>query len=137
MDNNIENIHCFLDLQFCENLKLFYEKLEKEFNKAVIEMKNLNLKDIPLKIEFESQMKKIYSDIFVNFIFPISMKLDISKKVKTQLSNESINQINDLFNYNLKKVKELINKGKDEYASRLIGQVKVKINELFRDMGLE
>ena len=65
------------------------------------------------------------------------MKLDISKKVKTQLSNESINQINDLFNYNLKKVKELINKGKDEYASRLIGQVKVKINELFRDMGLE
>lgn len=137
MDNNIENIHCFFDLQFCENLKLFYEKLEKEFNKAVIEMKNLNLKDIPLKIEFESQMKKIYSDIFVNFIFPISMKLDISKKVKTQLSNESINQINDLFNYNLKKVKELINKGKDEYASRLIGQVKVKINELFRDMGLE
>ena len=137
MDNNIENIHCFLDLQFCENLKLFYEKLEKEFNKAVIEMKNLNLKDIPLKIEFESQMKKIYSDIFVNFIFPISMKLDISKKVKTQLSNESINQINDLFNYNLKKVKELINKGKDEYASRLIGQVKVKINELFRDMGLK
>ena len=137
MDNNIENIHCFLDLQFCENLKLFYEKLEREFNKAVIEMKNLNLKDIPLKIEFESQMKKIYSDIFVNFIFPISMKLDISKKLKTQLSNESINQINDLFNYNLKKVKELINKGKDEYASRLIGQVKVKINELFRDMGLE
>ena len=137
MDNNIENIHCFLDLQFCENLKLFYEKLEKEFNKAVIEMKNLNLKDIPLKIEFESQMKKIYSDIFVNFIFPISMKLDISKKVKTQLSNESINQINDLFNYNLKKVKELTNKGKDEYASRLIGQVKVTINELFRDMELE
>ena len=137
MDNNIENILCSLDLQFCENLKLFYEKLEKEFNKAVIEMKNLNLKDIPLKIEFESQMKKIYSDIFVNFIFPISMKLDISKKVKTQLSNESLNQINDLFNYNLKKVKELTNKGKDEYASRLIGQVKVKINELFRDMGLE
>ncbi len=81
MDNNIENIHCCLDLEFCENLKLFYEKLEKEFNKAVIEMKNFNLKDIPLKIEFESQMKKIYSLSFVNFIFPISMKLDISKKV--------------------------------------------------------
>ena len=137
MDNNIENIHCSLDLQFCENLKLFYEKLEKEFNKAVIEMKNFNLKDIPLKVEFESQMKKIYSDIFVNFIFPISMKIDISKKIKTQLSNESLNQINDLFNYNLKKVKELTNKGKDEYISRLVGQVKVKINELFSDMGLE
>ena len=137
MDNNIENIHCSLDLQFWENLKLFYEKSQKEFNKAIIEMKNFNLKDMPLKIEFESQMTKIYSDIFVNFIFPISMKLDISKKVKTQLSNESLNQINDLFNYNLKKVKELTNKGKDEYASRLIGQVKVKINELFRDMELE
>jgi hypothetical protein len=34
-------------------------------------------------------------------------------------------------------VKELTNKGKDEYASRLIGQVKVTINELFRDMELE
>lgn len=34
-------------------------------------------------------------------------------------------------------MKELTNKGKDEYASRLIGQVKVKINELFSDMGLE
>ena len=74
MDNNIENIHCSLDLQFWENLKLFYEKSQKEFNKAIIEMKNFNLKDMPLKIEFESQMTKIYSDIFVNFIFPISMK---------------------------------------------------------------
>ena len=137
MQNNIENIHCSLDLQFSENLKFYFEKLEKEFNKAVLEMKNFNLKNIPLKVELESQIKKIYLDVFTNFLFPISINPDINKKVKTKLTNESLNQINDLFSYNLGKVKELTNKGKEEYSNRLIGQVKIKINELFSDMGLE
>ena len=137
MQNNIENIHCSLDLQFSENLKFYFEKLEKEFNKAVLEMKNFNLKNIPLKVELESQIKKIYLDVFTNFLFPISINPDINKKVKTKLTNESLNQINDLFSYNLGKVKELTKKGKEEYSNRLIGQVKIKINELFSDMGLE
>ena len=60
MKNNIDNIHCTLSLQFIENLKLYFEKLQKEFDKAVIEMKNFSLKSIPMKVEFESQIKKYF-----------------------------------------------------------------------------
>ena len=137
MKNNIDNIHCSLNLQFEENIKYYYQKLEKEFNKAVLEMKNFNLKTIPLKVEFESQIKKIFTDIFINHIFPISVKPEINKNIKNQLSNESLVLINDFFNYNLNKVKELTNKGKDEYTMRLIGQVKEKINELFNQLEID
>ena len=137
MKNNIDNIHCSLNLQFEENIKYYYQKLEKEFNKAVLEMKNFNLKTIPLKVEFESNIKKIFTDIFINHIFPISVKPEINKNIKNQLSNESLVLINDFFNYNLNKVKELTNKGKDEYTMRLIGQVKEKINELFNQLEID
>ena len=136
MKVNFDNIHCSLNLQFSENIKYYYEKLEKEFNKAVIEMKDFNLKTIPLKVEFESQIKKIFSDIIINHIFPLSTKKEINKNINMKISNESLLKINDFYNYILNKVKELTNKGKDEYAMRLIGQVKEKINELFNQMEL-
>ena len=136
MKNNIENIQCSLNIQFSENLNYYCEKLQTGFNKAVEEMKVFNLKTLPLKVEFESQIKKIYIDIIINHIYPIVVKQDKNKKIKSQLSNESLNNINDLFNYNLNKVKELTSKGKDEYAMRLIGQVKEKINELFNKLEL-
>ena len=137
MKNNADNIHCSLNLQFEESIKYYYQKLEKEFNKAVLEMKNFNLKAIPLKVEFESQIKKIFTDIFINHIFPISIKPDINKNIKNRLTNESLGLINDFFIYNLNKVKELTNKGKDEYTMRLIGQVKEKINELFTQLEID
>ena len=137
MKNNIDNIHCSLSLQFSENIQYYFQKLEKEFNKAVLEMKNFNLKTIPLKVEFESQIKKIFSDVIINHIFPISVKPEINKNIKNQLSNESSVLINDFFIYNLNKVRELTNKGKDEYTMRLIGQVKEKINELFNQLEID
>lgn len=137
LKNNIENIHCTLSIQFEENYKLYCEKLEKEFNKAVLEMKNFNLKTIPLKVEFESQIKKIFKDIFMNHIFPISIDKDKNKDAKYQFSNASLNLINELFIYNLGKVKELTDKGKNEYTKRLLGEVKEKINELFSQLRLD
>ena len=136
MKENIDNINCSLNLQFLENIKYYYLKLEKEFNKAVLEMKNFNLKTIPLKVEFESQIKKIYSDIIINHIFPLSIKPEINKNTNSKLSNESLLKINDFYNYIFNKVKELTNKGKDEYSMRLIGQIKEKINELFNKLEL-
>ena len=137
MKNNMENIHCILNLQFSENIKYYFQKLQKEFDKAVEEMKVFNLKTIPLKVEFESQIKKIYNDIIINHIYPIAIRHEKKKIIKNILTNESLNNINDFFNYNLNKVKELTTKGKDEYAMRLIGQVKEKINELFTQLDLD
>ena len=137
LKNNLDNIHCSLSIQFEENYKLYCEKLEKEFNKAVLEMKNFNLKTIPLKVEFESQIKKIFKDIFMNHIYPLSITQDKNKDAKYQFSNASLNLINELFNYNLEKVKELTDKGKNEYTKRLIGEVKEKVNELFSQLRLD
>jgi hypothetical protein len=137
MNNNIKNIQCTLNLQYYENIKYYFQKLEKEFNKAVIEMKNFNLKSIPLKVEFESQIKKLFIDIFINHMYPISTKQNMQKTIKNQLTNQSLNYINDFFNYNYKKIKALTDNGKNEYTTRLIGQVKVKINELFNQLGLD
>ena len=137
MKNNIDNIYCSLNLQFTENLNFYSNKLENEFNKAVSQMKNYNLKNLPLKVEFESQIKKIYSDIFINHIFPLSIKPEINNAAKSKLSNESLIEINDFFNNNLNKVKEITNKGKDEYAMRLISKVKEKINELFTQLEVD
>jgi len=137
LKNNIENIHCTLSIQFLENYKLYCEKLEKEFNKAVLEMKNFNLKTIPLKVEFESQIKKIFEDIFMNHIYPLSITQDKNKDAKYQFSNASLNLINELFIYNLGKVKELTDKGKSEYTKRLVIEVKEKINELFSQLRLD
>ena len=135
--NNIDNIYCSLNLQFTENLNFYSNKLENEFNKAVSQMKNYNLKNLPLKVEFESQIKKIYSDIFINHIFPLSIKPEINNATKCKLSNESLIEINNFFNNNLNKVKEITNKGKDEYAMRLISKVKEKINELFTQLEVD
>ena len=135
--NNIDNIYCSLNLQFTENLNFYSNKLENEFNKAVSQMKNYNLKNLPLKVEFESQIKKIYSDIFINHIFPLSIKPEINNAAKSKLSNESLIEINNFFNNNLNKVKEITNKGKDEYAMRLISKVKEKINELFTQLEVD
>jgi hypothetical protein len=135
--DNIDNIECTLNLQFSENLKYYYEKVEKEFNNAALEMKNFNLKNVPLKVEFESQTKKIFTDIFINYIYPISTNPNINNSMKNQLSNQSLNQINDFFNYILQKVKALTGKGKDEYSMRLIREVKVKIDELFSQLRLD
>ena len=137
MKNNINNIQCTLNLQYYENIKYYFQKLEKEFNRAVVEMKNFNIKSIPLKVEFESQIKKIFIDIFTNHIYPISIKPVINKNIKSQLTNQSLNHINDFFNYNYKRVKELTNKGKSEYTERLTSQVKDKINELFSEIELD
>ena len=137
MKNNIENIQCSLNIQFSENFNYYCEKLQTGFNKAVEEMKVFNLKTLPLKVEFESQIKKIYNDIIINHIYPIAIRHEKKKIIKSILTNESLNNINDFFNYNLNKVKELTTKGKDEYAMRLIGQVKEKINELFTQLDLD
>ena len=143
MNNNINNIQCTLNLQYYENIRYYFQKLEKEFNKAVIEMKNINIKNMPLKVEFESQIKTIFIDIFTNHLYPLSTKQNINKNIqikkiaKNQLTNESLNYINDFFNYNYKKVKSLTDNGKTEYTTRLIGQVKVKINELFSQLELD
>ena len=137
LKNNIDNIHCSLNIQFVENYKLYCEKLEKEFNKAVLEMENFNLKTIPLKVEFESQIKKIFIDIFMNHIYPLSITQDKNKDAKYQFSNASLNLINELFSYNLEKVKELTDKGKNEYTKRLIMEVKEKVNELFSQLRLD
>jgi len=137
LKNNFDNILCSLNIQFVENYHLYCEKLEKEFNKAVLEMKNFNLKTIPLKVEFESQIKKIFIDIFINHIYPLSITQDKKKDEKYQFSNASLNLINELFNYNLGKVKELTDKGKNEYTKRLILEVKEKVNELFSQLRLD
>lgn len=139
MKKNIDNIYCTLNLQFTEYITLYFQKLEKEFNKAVSEMKNFNLKNIPLKVKFESQMQKIFIDIFINHIFPIciSMTQNSNKIKKFQFSNESLNQINDLFYYNLNRVKDITEKAKGEYTMRLISEVKEKIDELFNQSGIE
>ena len=142
MKSNINNLHCSLALQFEENINYYFQKLNKEFGKAVQELKNFTLKTMPLKVEFESQIKKIISDIFTNHIFPISYNNNLNKKEKNkiakyQLSNQSLNIINDFFSYSLNLVSNLTSKAKNEYSKRLLGEVKEKINELFSQMGLD
>ena len=142
MKSNINNLHCSLALQFEENINYYFQKLNKEFGKAVQELKNFTLKTMPLKVEFESQIKKIISDIFTNHIFPISYNNNLNKKgknkiAKYQLSNQSLNIINDFFSYSLNLVSNLTSKAKNEYSKRLLGEVKEKINELFSQMGLD
>ena len=139
MKKNIDNIYCSLNLQFNEYIKLYFHKLEKEFNKAIAEMKNFNLKNIPLKVKFESQMQKIFIDIFLNHIYPISISItqNSNKIKKFQFSNESLNQINDLFYYNLNRVMDITEKAKGEYTMRLISEVKDRINELFSKSEIE
>ena len=141
MKSNINNIHCSLSLQFEENLNYYYQKLNKEFGKAVQELKNFNLKNMPLKVEFDSQIRKIVSDIFTNHIFPICNST-INKKenniiIKSGLSNQSLNAINDFFNYSLYIITDLTNKAKNEYSKRVLGEVKEKINELFSQLELD
>ena len=102
--SNITNIHCSLALQFEENINYYYNKLNKEFGKAVQELKNFNLKNMPSKVEFESQIRKIISDIFTNLLLPISYNNNLNKaeknnQYKNTLSNQSLNIINELFNY--------------------------------------
>ena len=139
MKRNIDNIYCSLNLQFNEYIKLYFHKLEKEFNKAIAEMKNFNLKNIPLKVKFESQMQKIFIDIFLNHIYPISISItqNSNKIKKFQFSNESLHQIKDLFYYSLNRVKDITEKAKGEYTMRLISEVKERINELFSKSEIE
>ena len=139
---NINNIHCSLALQFEENINYYYHKLDTEFGKAIQELKNFNLKSMPLKVEFDSQIRKIISDIFTNHIFPISYNNNLNKKEKNkiynnQLSNQSLNIINDFFNYCLNLMKELTSPAKNEYSKRVLGEVKEKINELFSQLELD
>ena len=139
MKRNIDNIYCSLNLQFNEYIKLYFHKLEKEFNKAITEMKNFNLKNIPLKVKFESQMQKIFIDIFLNHIYPISISItqNSNKIKKFQFSNESLHHIKDLFYYSLNRVKDITEKAKGEYTMRLISEVKERINELFSKSEIE
>ena len=142
MKTNINNIHCSLTLQFEENLNYYFQKLNKEFGKAVQELKNFNLKNMPSKIEFDSQIRKIISDIFINHIFPISYNNNLNKTEKNkinkyQLSNQSLNIINEFFNYNLNVMKNLTSTAKNEYSKRVLGGVREKINELFSQLGLD
>ena len=139
MKKNIDNIYCSLNLQFNEYIKLYFHKLEKEFNKAITEMKNFNLKNIPLKVKFESEMQKIFIDIFLNHIYPISISItqNSNKIKKFHFSNETLNQINDLFYYNLNRVRDITEKAKGEYTMRLISEVKDRINELFSKSEIE
>ena len=141
MKSNINNIHCSLSLQFEESINYYFTKLNKEFSKAVQELKNFNLKSMPLKVEFDSQIRKIVSDIFTNHIFPISniikTKSENNITIKNQLSNQSLNIINDLFNYCLYIIQNLTTKAKNEYTKRLLSEVKEKINDLFTQLELD
>jgi len=141
MKSNINNIHCSLELQFEENINYYFTKLNKEFSKAVQELKNFSLKSMPLKVEFDSQIRKIVSDIFTNHIYPISntikTKSDNNIIIKNQLSNQSLNIINDLFNYCLYIIQNLTTKAKNEYTKRLLAEVKEKINDLFSQLELD
>ena len=141
MKSNINNIHCSLELQFEENINYYFTKLNKEFSKAVQELKNFSLKSMPLKVEFDSQIRKIVSDIFTNHIYPISStiktKSDNNIIIKNQLSNQSLNIINDLFNYCLYIIQNLTTKAKNEYTKRLLAEVKEKINDLFSQLELD
>ena len=141
MKSNINNIHCSLSLQFEESINYYFTKLNKEFSKAVQELKNFNLKSMPLKVEFDSQIRKIVSDIFTNHIFPISniikTKPENNIAIKNQLSNQSLNIINDLFNYCLYIIQNLTTKAKNEYTKRLLAEVKEKINDLFTQLELD
>ena len=141
MKSNINNIHCTLSLQFEESINYYFTKLNKEFSKAVQELKNFSLKNLPLKVEFDSQIRKIVSDIFTNHIFPISnimkTKSENNINIKNQLSNQSLNIINDLFNYCLYIIQNLTTKAKNEYTKRLLAEVKEKINDLFTQLELD
>ena len=96
---------------------------------------------MPLKVEFDSQIRKIVSDIFTNHIFPISniikTKPENNIAIKNQLSNQSLNIINDLFNYCLYIIQNLTTKAKNEYTKRLLAEVKEKINDLFTQLELD
>ena len=142
MKVNISNIHCSLALQFEENINYYFQKLNTQFGKAVQEMKNFTLKSMPLKVEFESLIRKIISDIFTNHIFPISYNTNLNKKEKNkiptnQLSNQSLNIINDFINYSVNLVTNLTEKAKGEFTKRLLAEVKEKINELFSQLELD
>ena len=140
--SNITNIHCSLALQFEENINYYYNKLNKEFGKAVQELKNFNLKNMPSKVEFDSQIRKIISDIFTNLLLPISYNNNLNKaeknnQYKNTLSNQSLNIINELFNYSLKNMTNLTASAKNEYSKRVLGEVKEKVNELFSQLELD
>ena len=141
LKNNINNIHCSLTLQFEENLTYYFQKLDKEFGKAMQELRNFNLKNLPLKVEFESQIRKIISDIFTNHIYPISN--DINKKevnkipIKNELTNKSLNIIKDFTDYGIKIITNLTTKAKNEYTKRVLSEVKEKINDLFSELELD
>ena len=142
MNSNITNIHCSLALQFEENINYYFNKLEKEFSKAVQELKNFNLKNMPSKVELDSQIRKIISDIFKNLLLPISYNNNLNKKEKNNqnknnLSNQSLNIINELFNYCLNNMTNLTASAKNEYSKRVLGEVKQKVNELFSQLELD
>ena len=142
MNSNITNIHCSLALQFEENINYYFNKLEKEFSKAVQELKNFNLKNMPSKVELDSQIRKIISDIFKNLLLPISYnnnlnKTEKSNQNKNNLSNQSLNIINELFNYCLNNMTNLTASAKNEYSKRVLGEVKQKVNELFSQLELD
>ena len=142
MKSNINNIHCSLTLQFEENINYYFQKLDKEFGKAVQELKSFNLKNMPSKVEFDSQIRKIVSDIFTNHIFPISYNNNLNKKEKNnvnkyQLSNQSLNIINEFFNNSLNIMKNLTLAAKNEYSQRVLREVREKINELFTQLELD
>ena len=142
MNSNITNIHCSLALQFEENINYYFNKLEKEFSKAVQELKNFNLKNMPSKVELDSQIRKIISDIFKNLLLPISYNNNLNKteknnQNKNNLSNQSLNIINELFNYCLNNMTNLTASAKNEYSKRVLGEVKQKVNELFSQLELD
>ena len=142
INSNITNIHCSLALQFEENINYYFNKLEKEFSKAVQELKNFNLKNMPSKVELDSQIRKIISDIFKNLLLPISYNNNLNKteknnQNKNNLSNQSLNIINELFNYCLNNMTNLTASAKNEYSKRVLGEVKQKVNELFSQLELD
>ena len=142
MNSYITNIHCSLALQFEENINYYFNKLEKEFSKAVQELKNFNLKNMPSKVELDSQIRKIISDIFKNLLLPISYNNNLNKteknnQNKNNLSNQSLNIINELFNYCLNNMTNLTASAKNEYSKRVLGEVKQKVNELFSQLELD
>ena len=142
MNSNITNIHCSLALQFEETINYYFNKLEKEFSKAVQELKNFNLKNMPSKVELDSQIRKIISDIFKNLLLPISYNNNLNKteknnQNKNNLSNQSLNIINELFNYCLNNMTNLTASAKNEYSKRVLGEVKQKVNELFSQLELD
>ena len=143
VSSNQENIINMINSDFQENYKMYCDKLSKEFNQAVKEMADFKLSNIPLKVEYEAHIKRIFFDIFINHIFPITNKDSIkdgndhNNNISKKLSNESISEIDKLFKFNLENVQKLTEKAKIEYNTRLIAEVKQKLNELFEKSGFK